>query len=175
MYWPTVQSSGLEKRSGTNIFFLSFIYLSKHYWVLTKWSPNSYCAGWYWNLCLVSSQPLGRLGQLSLWNELSCYLTWVALVTAESLGCCWQSPVISRCSWEWTSKWPSVYVRSVRAAAVQPALPFGAHRTSWVTCCNFPDVCVCLFFFWKYDVKQKDSSSPLFTELLLVLLPPQNL
>lgn len=117
-------------------------------------------------------RPLGRLGHLSLWNEFSCYLTWVELVTVESLGCCWQSPVISRRSWEWTSKWSSVYVRSVRAAAVQPALHVSAHRRSGVTCCNFPDVSV-YSFFGKYDEKQKDSSPPWFTELLLVLPSPQ--
>lgn len=87
-YWPELPIVLGSKNILKQIFFSCIHLFIK---TLTECLPNG-------NLILTVlgdtriyawsvHRPLGRLGHLSLWNEFSCYLTWVALVTVESLGC----------------------------------------------------------------------------------------
>lgn len=80
-------SSGLEKHSETNIFSCIHLFIK----TLTECLPNGHLILTVLGDTRIYARsvhrPLGRLGHLSLWNEFSCYLTWVALVTVESLGC----------------------------------------------------------------------------------------
>lgn len=172
-------SCGLWKHSKTHIYIFCIHLFTK---TLTECLPNS-------NLVLTVlvdtgihdwsvHRPFGRLGHLSLWNEFSCYLMGVKLVTVESLGYCWWSPVTSCCSWEWTSRVAFCVLEEFQGIlSLQWEPHFTVYRRSWVTFCNLPDVCVYSFlslFLEKYDEKQKDSSSPLFPELFLVLPHPKS-